>query len=957
MGPIRVISRNYSTRKHPTGNSFPLFNVGQIVTDVIRVAFEYDFQSSVSEPVIVVAANKLRAVGSTWSEKGYVLGDSVSIYASFQSGGTTLNLTGAAYTITDISGDTITLSGTLDPTGTGIVVGQTLPLQAGSTVNSVITVFNTSRSAPEALDLLHNLTPNGSNSSASLFDGSVNAFEVTGVDAMAILDTLNIDIIGSKSGGSYISAAIKRIDDTDPLDIFPITAENKTFDITFRYANPLKFENSDFLRPDWFLNNNTVKPFYSITALSEQHNPNAALTATVSDLLGSVGWLDESYNQGVNEFTVESVSITDSSGNALSAIDFAQANIVTATISHPSLDFLEAAEVEFYLIPDVETIQGIATSHADNVQLSNFYIEAGPSITAEAFGTGGALMSSSAQTLDVATSGEITIQFTLTPNSEFTDLVDSFASLSRRYVITADVESTGGDANNNNAVTLTLSEGIMERAPVRGAPYPVRSQGFFNHKNSITGVSEPTYNGCAEDDFLYRALFDLELGADWSGMEMLVQVVRDSDGTSFDLLSRFVNFSNYVTTTAGAIQINYSETVNQYLESDDRNQVSVTLTGNNVGSNYEVQILWSLVASWRYWIAQSNALVDFFDAALPNNGLSNEWMRYLREAGYSLRVRVNLIDENNTAYYFGAGINLQDYDDTAEVTTALEYYDSSGNAQTGLIDNDIMTIKAVHTLTSGSWSTSDVWGWISLRPSESDPNKRISTVWDWTAQSYPLLPPAGETKALLEFPSAGVAEVSCRVNTSLVNTETSTVSARIESPQDPECISPIDYLFEVAAASTDTEANLPFLIDKLLQAGLEASNACCPDCAVQIGDNIGIELYAFGSKADIDALVATIDPANPICCRDEYGVTAACEGDFVSQWDSLIAAIDGDTASLTALVPSQINTYTGADLAYLSGAIQGLTSSPSIRFEILEVIMDRGFKFTCFEGVKTISQI
>ena len=964
---VAVYNSNYSTRSHSLGNNFLLSNTRQIVTDYVDVSCNFNFQSSLNEQVIIIATNQIRILGSTWAQKGYIIGDNVLIFGTVMSGGTTVNFGGLSRTVIGLSGDTMVLSSTLDVGGTGILVGQTMPLQAGSNSNTAMGVFNNSRSAPETVELFHNLISNGSFAgTGSLFDGEVNKFNFDGVAALAVSGTSIGVQQGDKSGGSYTSYELERLTDVANNEWTFSSINNVAYRITLVYANPLKFEDSDFLKPSWFAASNSLKPFYQFNARSEQNNPNSVLKGSYSDQLGNVGWRDESYNQGVNEFTIDSVTITDTSLNPLSEVDFAQSCIVTAIITHTPqspltpVDFLEAAEVEFSLIPDVETIKNKPDRHCDLIQLSNFYIDSVPTITSQVFGTVGAEMQTSNESLDVATPNQIIVKFTLDPNAAFTSLISSMSSDSRRYVISATVESTGGDENNNNAVALTLKEGLLELAPVVGSPYPVREQSFFNHANDVTGTPYVTYRGCTEDDFLYKALFNFTQNDVWTGIDLKIQVVRDSDGANFDLVSKFVNLTNYIVNVDGEIQINYNEAITQYLESPDRNALSVSLTGNDVGTEYEVQILWSLMASWRYWISQSNAFVDFFDGALPNNGLNAEWMRYLRLSGYSLRVRVNLIDDNNTAYFFGSGIDLQDYDDTPDITTVMEYYDSSAVQQTSWVANDIMTIKAIHTLTSGSWDTLDTWGWISVRPFENEANKRIGTVWDWTSQNNPLMPPSGETKATLTFPTPDVAVVECRVNTSMINVETSTAIGRIESPIDPECISPIDYLFDQVVSSSDSELDYIEALEGFLSNGIIAKNICCPTCDV-MNSETGLldKVYIFGSD------ITATNPLSPyttatVCCTDSYGTLSGCNATFDSEWDNFVLTLVGfgDTAALTALVPSQINTYADASMTLLIAKIQSITTDLSIQYNLMYVLLTLGFKAVCENGGdKIVSQI
>lgn len=955
---INISTPNYATRNHTTGNTFLLANTGQKVTETFDFTCEFQFESTLNEQILFVSPAEIRLLGGTWEQKGVVVGDTLQFFGTISSNGATLDFSGTSRTVTNVTGDTFTVNLTLDPGLTGLVAGQPMPLQAGPDSNSALSIVNLSRTEPEAVDILHNLCLNASSgSAASLFDGEINRFEVVGVDSMSVSDVLAMTQLGYRSGGSYDSVTLERLADVPATNWIVSTLSVVKYRATFIWANSLKFQDSTFDEPTWFAGIGSVKPYYRVRALPQQNNPNSALETEYSQQLGNVGWRDESYNQGINEFTEVSISIENSQGDSLSEVDFSQTNVVTATISHPTANFLEFAEVEFFLIPDIETIQNRPERHADLIQLSNFTVDAAPAVEESVYGIGGAEMQTSTQTLDVSTAAQIVVQFTLEPNAAFTALIESVASLSRRYVITATVESAGGTANTNNAVPLTLKEGILEKQPLVGEPYPAKFQGFYNHANLVTGVSEPSYNGCTEDDFVYKALFDLQLGDIWAGLNLRVQVVRDSDGSNFDLLTRFINFGNFVTNTAGAIQMNYSESTPQYLEAPDRNALTVSLTGSDIGSNYEVQVLWSLMASWRYWIAQNSAFVDFFDLTLPNSGQSDEWMRYLRMSGFSLRVRCELVNDTGELFYFGSGINLQDYDDSPDITSSVEYYDSNGDQQQGFIANDIMTLRARHILNTGSWDQADVWGWNSIRPFESEPNKRISTEWDWTAQNYPLMPPTGEDRAILTFPTADEARVECRVNTSMINVQTSTPIIRIESPKDPTCISPVDYLIDLAIASSDSADEVPFTIDKFLENGVDAEGMCCPTCEVQLPGGSPFELYAFGTQTDVQALVATLDGDIGICCADEYGGVVGCEAAFTTEWDALMLAVSGNTAALTALVPSQINTYTNTTLAYLSSALQSSISDAVIRYQIIEVILTRGLKVTCIDGEKTISEI
>ena len=90
-----------------------------------------------------------------------------------------------------------------------------------------------------------------------------------------------------------------------------------------------------------------------------------------------------------------------------------------------------------------------------------------------------------------------------------------------------------------------------------------------------------------------------------------------------------------------------------------------------------------------------------------------------------------------------------------------------------------MRIEATHVNNTGAWSPDLVWGWNSCRPLNGEPNKRLSTAWNWTSQDLPLKPLNGFTKSKLTFPSANTAVVECLIDTNTLTDDTSII-AKIE---------------------------------------------------------------------------------------------------------------------------------------------------------------------------------
>lgn len=950
---LSIENRQFLSEQHVAANTFLLSNVSKLITETFEIHSNFDFTSSVNQQIMFNAPDSLKLLSGDWGGLGFVVGDTVALTGVAQNAsGTTLTFSGTTRVISNIIGDTMYFSVDLYTTtsATDDFAGVIMPIQGQS---QSLQIVNNTRSTPETIEIYHNTVLNTStHSDSSLIDGEVNRFRVDGVDGLSVSGSANFTQLGDKSGGRYVGTqTITRLADS---------GGNKVFEVQFQYFLP-SYSDADLLEPTWYENAECLKPTFKVVGFPQLNNPNSEITVISGELEANTGFFNESYNQGVNDFTISSVTITDSSGTALTELDPNQTCTVEAVITG-SADFNDFIECMFEVIPPTDDYKNNALSNLNNSFVSYFSKDGASAASTHVYAKNSAQVTTSNHSITTATN-QITVSFDVEPNTEFADYINALPQSERLYRLSLAVESTAGTTNNNNSVTLILNEGELTAAPIPDAPFDgVRSSEFLNHAQSIaTGLGEVDYNGRTEDDFIYKALLNMPENEVYEQMTIQVEVVRDSDGTSFDLYSNTLGFDN-VPVISGVQQFNQTLSVNQLLDGTGRNVISFINTGVTGTGTYEAELIVSLMANWRDWISNNQAFVDFYNASLPQNGQSQEWVRYTELAGFSIRLRCRLI-KSGVAYYFGGGINLDDYDNNFNGTTTITYFDENNTQVTALIAGQVMTIRADHVLNVGSWDALDTWGWIAQRGFETDPRKQISTAWDWTSQNAPLKPKTGETRATLDIVTTNTADDTARVECLLDLTngaiEENSIVARIESPSAPDCVSPIDYIIDMAAANADTETDIPSIISNYLTNGLKANNICCPDCTVRlISTGEDVELYAFGTKTDIDALIADIDgDVNPICCQDEYGALAGCEVAFDTEWDNLMLEVTGNTAALTALTPAQINTYTDTDLAALSSKIQAITTDEVIRYDIINTILTNGLKVICNGGVKTISAI
>jgi hypothetical protein len=776
---ITVVDKNYSTRNYPTGNDFALSNAAQIVTDTIDVVFDYSFESSMQQQVLIVSATSIQILNGDWQTLGISVGNVLELSGSILNGGNTVIYDEEPFTVVNVQGDLLTLDATLEdpppnpPSQTTSVVGQLMPAPAGGTSNTSLLIVNTSVTAPESIEVFHNLVQNsvvGSN--LSLFDGEVNRFRAIGTDTLPVGNFITMSQLGDQSGGTYYSVVLERLADVGALP---------SYQIVFRYANPYKFESDDFDEPTQYNGSASLKPYYRFRGFPVANDPNSYLELIYSDQQGNLGWYDESYNQGPNNFVVSSVSFETAGGSQLSAPDPTQVTVVEVVITGDST-FLSKVEGEFYLIPPINTVKNQPTNNGNNISLSNFFYDTtgAPIIEIDVLGNNLATIPTNQHSIVLGVN-EITVGFRLNPTSGFTTYIESLNSNEWQYRIALNVEGDEGTPNTNNAVSLIVSEGLMIEAPKVGGDFDgLRSQIYYDHKNDIGGVGVMPYIGNPEDDVLYFATIDFEKADTWVSANLDVRITRDSDGEYFILQSQPIPFAPYVTTPDGVQQIQFLQPIQQFLDAPNRNKVQMQVNGNETPTTYEIDITYSLLINWRKWLEQSNAFVDFYDNTLPQNGLNREWMRYLRVAGYTLSTEVTLIDDTNTAFRFGGEIQLIDYDVTPDVTSTVLYYDENNVATSFFVAGQTNRIEATHVKNSGNWNQFDTYGWISIRPFEGEENKRISTFWPWTAQDLPLKPLTGQVAAELTFPALDTALVKCDVDTNIVTSDVSSIIVKID---------------------------------------------------------------------------------------------------------------------------------------------------------------------------------
>ena len=76
---ITILSKKYSTRNNPSGNTFLLANSGQLITETLEFTIDFDFVSSTQFPVTFPSNFQIQLLAGEWGDFGFNIGDAIQL--------------------------------------------------------------------------------------------------------------------------------------------------------------------------------------------------------------------------------------------------------------------------------------------------------------------------------------------------------------------------------------------------------------------------------------------------------------------------------------------------------------------------------------------------------------------------------------------------------------------------------------------------------------------------------------------------------------------------------------------------------------------------------------------------------------------------------------------------------------------------------------------------------------
>lgn len=606
-------------------------NVPELIKAVITVRYSWRSDASATDAFSATTSQIIRNSGS-FLEDGFIAGDTIDIFDDISNPAVGSNLV-----ITYVSDTIIIFSGTCT---------------AFTSTNAVVR----GKTALHGFKLSYNLIDNNSSKTfVNLQDGNLMAWtaENVGLGAIGARSTSLVDGVWANSAktGKTGSFKIKFVQDVDAY------TQEFQFEHIFRvFPYFLDAERTQLLSGTniaALLNNNTYKYIFDLKAGVTSQNPNEIKIVEDNQLLGNVGGFDETFNGGLPNFAIESITyLNHSTGLTTTGIVGDGITDVTVIVNSPTgvgMNYNHAAMVYLSALPeDSDIVQ------TDDYE-TNFIFDSLRNVR-------GAASADSTIIQDLVVSSysggtKLQIQFSI----DFTTLQEARLTNGDDYAIMIAVD----DLNNLGVYRTTMLDttSIEISSDVTGL-YTISDFGFYRQDMAI-GVDTPfsNYVGCVEDTALLEFTFGLDTSLDANISEMRFKFVAYNtvSGEYFTITEDKIGFGTPVY-SGSTQQINLSK-AQPYQQSTAGDFKYITVANDSTSGSTEYYLVrYPFRVPYMDYTALTGADGVFFDSTEANNGLNMEASHYDGVNNYQLRLIVEA-DVKGTAGTVTTYINRFPYFD------------------------------------------------------------------------------------------------------------------------------------------------------------------------------------------------------------------------------------------------------------------------------------------------------
>ena len=725
--PIILVSKQY-TDAWGNNTSFYRCNAGDRITAKFTFRSKISLSSSVNPIIFDPLTYTVTSAGTSWETEGMRVGDIISIQ------------------ITDINGTTI------NSWGTGITWVNGNQMGIGSMLyipdpaqQQLVKITVTSRNR-EGLECRLNHIENGlPGNDASLIDGELTRFMFNNISSLAVNATQNATIVGNQSGQYLESAQIKRISDYEPND--------------YMYEITVVFVNSGIYDQSWFELGGCLKLVLHTLWTSVQ-GESFAPTSNISADDANTGWFNEAHNTSpTNAVLVDGVD----------EIDYA--NPTSFTISVDGLTAQLGIGASYVPLTDgyYKNKQDQQGEYGMIIPTTNLTATTYSSLLNPDTGAGYTIQVTSINTVGTVT----TITGIFTPNAAFKTMMENAEEGDRLFYLWIKC---------GNLNLLAFNNQLNTTPPQGGTLTMIDRKEFYDHSENVQddSGSETWVRFDTEDDLAFWGNFLMEKGGNYESFKVRMEAFNFLTNSDFTLKETVFSLSGVQIDGNGVYLIDEDVTVEPQLPntSAKRNAIFKRDATIDTVNEFGVSIYYPVVLDWKYWLPLLTASSDFY----PNQ--NRDWQHY-DVFPWVIRMELELI-KDGLAWTYERALNIHPYNNNTLILSSIEYIrESDGSVVNGLLQNEVIRIKATHKNVIGSWSNS-TWGMITIEPKEGSPRWISSTVIDYDGnQSNPLIPLVGETKAKRTI-TGDIVTVECLCDTTGLSSLEFSIGAKIKDLETPD---------------------------------------------------------------------------------------------------------------------------------------------------------------------------
>jgi len=635
----------------------------------------------------------------------------------------------------------------------------------------------------------------------SKIDGEIQLLETNEADPASPADKTMI--FNGQKGYQYGGAIIRGVSFTDNIQRFEIvhdTVVTPTF-----LASQLQ-DLLDLVAPDYYQGGACLKLAFKIECNRSLSNPNPAQFKVVDDVLGNTGWEGESYNGGINRFSIAGLTRKRVSDNEpLPAIQIDAETQFDFTINCIAPSAFHNANTRVvaticYCPEDETEYQNNGRDFKTNFVFDRASCLMGVALpaTGDNFGTNLQVITGIKTTFISATEIKCKLNFSLgslakqvMSQSEgmryFLWITTETSSLTRatsdKANIILDINSLFEDLDDTNIVSAQT--------------------GFVIHTGEDEGDAQDFLNVFPTDDVAATTVFSMDYA---EGNPILIKkieagIVLKKPGELDIELEKFSFDLSSSPLQSGLFPYFNVEQDRVFKIPEDEIRKTIKLLSRqdlDTGTIKNWQLIYPFMHRWEYWVSLgflSNLPAGIFDTAEPLNGVNHFWHRYTEVTGWGIYQRMRIViekngeeleqffDENFSSYDFLSNPEWENETIKAYTLADEELLNGTDKLILGYdltkivasfekIDGDLPDVADVHIVF-----------WIGRKEIDGIENvRRASSKWELDADSW-FKSIDTSNKVVIENPSAGVYTGTILVDNSKIPTDSDMrIYARIYDP-------------------------------------------------------------------------------------------------------------------------------------------------------------------------------